>query len=357
MACIAKRRDRYVIDFYDNQGKRQRQTLKKGTSKKAAKEKMREIEDQLSKGSYLPEKKIPTFEEVAKDYLEYKKLNLRASTWATLEGHTRNHFDEINKLKVNRITTAKIEKWIAKRQKDSMNIATLRKVLLTFGQIISYSVRHRYISYNPIKDIERPRDQGRNGKKKINILKSYEIKSFLDAVDNKKYKTLFMLAIMSGARQGELLGLKWTDIDSINNQIHIQRTFNNQAWYDVKTETSNRRVDLGPTMMTELKKWRLACPKCNLDLVFPNEAGQPINHNNLINRHYNPALEKAGIGKLRFHDLRHTYASLMIEQGENIKYIQSQLGHSNPTVTLNVYAHLMKPVNQEAAIRLEKAIF
>ena len=70
-----------------------------------------------------------------------------------------------------------------------------------------------------------------------------------------------------------------------------------------------------------------------------------------------PALKNAGIDKIRSHDLRHTTASLMIEQGENIKYIQSQLGHSSPTVTLNVYAHLMKPINQEATCRLESAIF
>ncbi len=93
------------------------------------------------------------------------------------------------------------------------------------------------------------------------------------------------------------------------------------------------------------------------DLVFPNRVGKPINHNNLIQRHFYPALEKAELPKIRFHDLRHTYASLRIEQGENIKYIQSQLGHSNPTVTLNVYSHLMKSVNREAALRLENAIF
>ena len=77
----------------------------------------------------------------------------------------------------------------------------------------------------------------------------------------------------------------------------------------------------------------------------------------MVNRHFNPALKDAKIPRIRFHDLRHTYVSLLIEQGENIKYIQSQLGHSSPTVTLNVYAHLMKPVNQEAACRLERAVF
>ena len=102
---------------------------------------------------------------------------------------------------------------------------------------------------------------------------------------------------------------------------------------------------------------RIACPPSALDLVFPNEAGNPINHSNMLVRHFFPALKKAGIKRIRFHDLRHTYASLLIEQGENIKYIQSQLGHSSPMVTLNVYAHLMKPVNQESPARLEDSIF
>jgi integrase len=77
----------------------------------------------------------------------------------------------------------------------------------------------------------------------------------------------------------------------------------------------------------------------------------------MVNRHFEPALKKAGLPKIRFHDLRHTFASLLIEQGENIKYIQTQLGHSSPTVTWNVYAHLMKSTNQEAPSRLENTIF
>jgi integrase len=357
MACIAKRRDRYIIDFYDSQGKRQRQTLKKGTTKKKARDKLREIEDHLARGTYIPDTKIPIFKDVAKDWLEYKKPNIRHSTHLVYKGHTENHFPELIDLKINRISTAKIEKFIRDRQSQRMNILTIRKVLVTLGQILAYAVRHGYISNNPLRDAERPKGQGNTKKKKIRILTPPEIKALLDAEKDPKYKNLFMLAIMSGARQGELLGLKWSDVDWENNQIHIQRTFNNQRWYDVKTETSNRKIDLGPAMMNELKKWKFACLPNKLHLIFPNEAGQPLNHNNMVSRFFDPALEKAKIERIRFHDLRHTYASLLIDQGENIKYIQSQLGHSTPTVTLNVYAHLIKPANQEAACRLEKAIF
>lgn len=168
---------------------------------------------------------------------------------------------------------------------------------------------------------------------------------------------LFTIAIMTGARQGELLGLKWKDVNWADNQIHIQRTYNKRTWYDPKSESSDRFIDVGPETIQRLKSWRIACPPSKLDLIFPNEIGGPICESHMMSRHFRPAVKNAGLPKMRFHDLRHTYASLLIEQGENIKYIQTQLGHSSPTVTLDVYAHLMTSVNHASAIRLEKGIF
>jgi integrase len=266
-------------------------------------------------------------------------------------------------LKVNRITITTVEKYITARQLEGMNLGTLRKILVTLGQILSYSVRHKYLDHNPFKEAERPRGQSQEqendspGSENIRVLTPCQITDLLAQVHNTKYRTLFLLAIFSGARQGELLGLKWADVDWQNSQIHIQRTFNKGRFFTPKTKTSKRKIDLGPTVITELKKWKLACPKNGLDLVFPNKAGEPINYSNMVQRQFLPALNAADLPRIRFHDLRHTYASLMINQGENIKYIQSQLGHSSPTVTLNVYAHLMKPTNQEAACRLENTIF
>jgi integrase len=168
---------------------------------------------------------------------------------------------------------------------------------------------------------------------------------------------LFTLAAFTGMRQEEILGLKWEDIDWEAKQVQVQRTFTSGRVFATKSKTSNRRVDLGPTLMLELKKWKLASGNNELGLVFCNEAGNPVDHNNPVKLHFFPALKAANLPKVRFHDFRHTYASIMIEQGEKLKYIQTQLGHSSPAVTLNVYAHLMEPTNQEAACRLENAIF
>jgi integrase len=168
---------------------------------------------------------------------------------------------------------------------------------------------------------------------------------------------LFMLAVTSGARPGELLGLKWSDLDMSENQLHIQRTFQKDRFFVTKTRTSNRWVDIGPATTSELKRWKLACPPNEQDQIFPNEQGQPINYSNMVNQHFLPALRAAGLPKIRFHDLRHTYASLLLSHGENVKYIQSQLGHSSPMVKLNVYSHLMEKRNPKAVSRLEGAIW
>ncbi|MBC2713530.1 MAG: site-specific integrase [Desulfosarcina sp.] len=357
MACLRKRRERWVIDFYDTRGKRRWKTLPKGTTKGKARDAIREIEDQLARGVYLPEKRIPLFKDVATDWLEQKKLNVRASTWEMYRGHVEKHFEDVNDIRVNRLATSKVEKFIVAKQTAGMNITTLRKIIVTFNQIMQYTVRNKYLDHNPVRDAQRPKDRGKIKESHIKVLDPEQINSFFGAVENPKYKTLFMLAILSGARQGELLGLKWTDTDWINNQIHIQRSFNTHTWYKPKTKASYRRIDLGSTMMKQLKAWRLTCPPNDLDLIFPSEKGSPLEANNVVTRYFRKAMKKAGLPRLRFHDLRHTYASLLIEQGENIKYIQSQLGHSSPTVTLNVYAHLMKPVNQASANRLENTIF
>ena len=348
---------RYVVDFIDGEGNRRRVFLPKGALKKEADEKRFEIEEQIRSDTWMPDAGIPTFEEVTSMWLEYKKPNLRASTWSVYEGHTRNHFEEFQGVKINRIRTTDVETFILARQNSAMPINTIRKILVTLGQIFKYAVRHRLITVNPLTDAERPRKNGTTPEKKIRILQPHEIKALLDATENDKYRTLFKLAIATGARQGEILGLKWQDIDRENSQVKIRRTFNNQAWYEPKTSQSRRRIDIGPSMLSDLKKWKLACPPCELDLVFPNIAGGPINHNNMVSRYFNPALKKAGIERIRFHDLRHTFASILIAQGENVKYIQSQLGHSSPTVTLNVYSHLMKKQNPESAARLEATVF
>ena len=376
VACIAKRRDRWVIDAYDQNGKRYRKTLPARTTKGRAKEILREIEEKIERRTFFHDKKIPNFADIAGQWLEYKKVNLRETTWEMYAYLLKCHFKDIEKTRIDMVTIATVEKFISLRQKENMNLTTLRKILVTFNQIMAYAVRHRHIDFNPVRDAEKPRNQGKEVvKETIKVLNPEQIKAFLEEVANPKYHILFLTAIMTGARQGELLGLKWEDVDFNRKQIHIRRTFNHGRFFAPKTKGSNRKIDLAPVVLRELAKWKLESKtkelekkksmepegkpfKGNeLDLVFPNDEWGPMDCMNMVHYQFHPALKRAGCPRIRFHDLRHTTASLLLDQGENIKYISAQLGHANPTTTLNIYAHLIKTENQAAVCRLEKTIF
>ena len=147
------------MDYYDSNGKRHRETLKANTTLKKAKEKLREIEERIDRGIYIPEKKVPKFSEVAEDWLQTKKTNIRETTWAVYECHVRRHLSAFNQVKINRITPADIEKLIDGLQSRMVNILTIRKTMTVLGQIMKYAVRHRYISFNPFTDAEKPRQR------------------------------------------------------------------------------------------------------------------------------------------------------------------------------------------------------
>jgi hypothetical protein len=108
--------------------------------------------------------------------------------------------------------------------------------------------------------------------------------------------------------------------------------------------------------MAELRSWKLKCPKGDLDLVFPNSCGKLESAQNLIQRGFYPALRRAKLRKIRSHDLRHTYASLLLHNREPITRVQAALGHASPAITLSVYAHLMPLDNQGVSIRLDELI-
>ena len=356
MAKVAKRRGRYVLDFYDQHGRRQWVTLPKGSTREKANDELREIQNRMARGSYVPFAEVPKFSKVGADWLETKKQNLRASTWKGYEGHLKNHFGHVDGLRVNQITAAVVEKFMAERRRSGVILPTLKKIMITFGQVMRYAVRHKLVDHNPVPEAERPRGQGREVEKKIEILKPAEIKRFLAAVSDPKYRMLFTLAAMSGARQGELLGLKWSDVLWSSGQIEIRRSYNNRRWYRPKSKSSERKIDLGPPVMRGLKEWRLACPKTDDNLIFPGELGGPMCPSYMTRHHFRPALKAAGLPRVRFHSLRHSYASILIEQREGLPYIQKQLGHAKVSTTLDIYSHLFEDHNPAAAGRLAAAI-
>jgi integrase len=125
-----------------------------------------------------------------------------------------------------------------------------------------------------------------------------------------------------------------------------------------KTRGSVRAIAMTPTLVSKLRSHRMASSfKDEDDLIFPSERGTPLDGRNMVRRFFEPALCKAGLPRMRFHDLRHTFASLLIAQGEHPKLISEQLGHASTQITLDRYGHLMDQSYGDASARLEAALF
>jgi hypothetical protein len=134
MACIRKRRGKYMIDFYDTQGIRRWKTLPKGITKDKAREAFRALEDQLLRGVYIPDNKALTFSEIAQEWVKHKRANLRESSWVAVDGVVRNHFHDLAGLRAIKITTATVEKWIAAKQAEKVNLSSLKNGWGSWGR-------------------------------------------------------------------------------------------------------------------------------------------------------------------------------------------------------------------------------
>ncbi len=123
---------------------------------------------------------------------------------------------------------------------------------------------------------------------------------------DERWRGLLHMTIATGLRQGELLGFQWGDIDWTSKQVHVRRQFSKGRFSGLKTRHSRRGVPLSDHVLAELKRWRLACPKGEHDLVFPHDSGGPLNHGILLRSGFHPALRRAKLRHIRFHDLRLT---------------------------------------------------
>lgn len=179
----------------------------------------------------------------------------------------------------------------------------------------------------------------------MRILDRQEIGTILDTAP-PRYRTAIAVSIFSGVRQGELLGLRWSDLDVSVGLLRVSKQLDRAGGLvEPKTAQAFREIVLPPFLVRILKEHRLGSPFCSqTDFVFASATGGPLHYRNLVRRGLEKAtelgnLDGEGRPKLRWHDLRHTAASLWIAEGLDVVFVAQQLGHSSPDVTLKVYAH------------------
>ena len=189
-----------------------------------------------------------------------------------------------------------------------------------------------------------------------------EFKRFLEAAKGKPYYELFYLALFTGMRRGELLGLRWCDIDLLQSQLSVSRSLHHlkngsYIFSEPKSATSRRTIALTPTTTIMLREYRqkreaqytvLGKMLTDNELVFSGVDGKPLRPNT-ITRAWRNLAAKAGVKGIRLHDARHTHASFMLMQGIHPKIVQERLGHASITMTLDTYSHVAPGLQAAAA--------
>lgn len=245
--------------------------------------------------------------------------------------------------------------------------STVQKIHHVLHKALSQAVRWDLIPRNPADGVKAPT----SSTKEMRPLSGEEARRLLETAAGDRLEALYVLAVHTGMRRGELLGLKWEDVDLEASTLRIRRTMTRTdngktlALGEPKTKQSRRTVRLTPRAVEALRRHRvrqaeekLAAGGVYEDLgfVFAGEIGNLINPSNLRQRSFIPLLERAGLPKITFHDLRHTCASLLFSKNIHPKLVQELLGHARVAITLDTYSHMLPGMGGEAADAIGEAL-
>ncbi len=348
----------------DHQGKRKAKKI--GKNKRLAEEAAKKIEAQLTLGDIgfiEEEQRIPTFGEYAKTWIEVTvPATCKRSSLKDYQGILNNHvLPAFEKLPVSEINRLAVKSFLQGKANAGFAASTVTHMKNCIGGTCNLAVDDGVIANNPahkLGKIIRPKRMGA----KMDPLNREELSHLLSNFQEHfpfHYPMALTLA-RTGMRLGEALALKWGDIDFHERFITISRNFSRGKIETPKNDKS-RRVDMS-TQLTEAlldHKHRMKMEAVKRgwgqipQWVFTSEAGTPLDASHWRKRIFNKTLEKAGLRKIRVHDLRHTYASLLIQGGESLAYIRDQLGHHSIKVTVDIYGHLAPEGNKAAVDSLD----
>jgi integrase len=202
----------------------------------------------------------------------------------------------------------------------------------------------------------------------MRVLDDKQVRTLLLTARGSRYEALFRMAVTTGMRESELLGLRWSDMDWDGKRVSVQRQLQlidgKYVFTNPKSAAGRRVIALGEGMINALRHHQTVLADerravgdhwVENDLVFPSTRGTPGDKHNLL-KAFKRLLEAAGLPDIRFHDLRHTAATLLLQQGVNPKVVQERLGHADISMTLSVYSHVLPSMQEEAAEKVDELL-
>ena len=334
--------------------------------KSDADKRLRAVLASVDTGTYTPPSNL-TVADLLNQWLEgYVKTNCSQRTLDGYRAITANHLiPALGQDQLKHLNQQHIQVYYG-RAVEKLSSRTVHHQHRVLSQALKYAVKQGYLGRNPCELVDAPSPKGRT----MRTLTESEVRDLLLAAQGKYYYAAIYTAVSSGLRQAELLGLRWRDIDlnpekasiSVNRTLYKRRGVS--AFMEPKTKHSRRRVAMTPKLAEFMAEYKLERQRVNYqvgkavtldDLVFCHADGRPYDAS-VLSHKFAAIAREAGLKGVRFHDLRHTFASLMLQRGAKPKVISECLGHASVAFTMDVYSHIIDGMQEEAILLLDEVL-
>ena len=294
--------------------------------------------------------------------------NVSATRQRTYEGYAhiveRHIAPTLGRVKLRSLTPAHIRALYREKLDRRLAARTVQYVHTTLNKALKQAVADGLIPRNRAASVKAPRPR----RSEIKPLDREQVRALFEAAAGHRLEALYVVAVTAGLREGELLALRWEDVDLEAGTLQVRRVFSEARSgriFETPKSGKGRNIRLTRRAVAVLRAHR----KCQLEermaraklwqeqgLVFPSTVGTPLSARNL-QRQFKILLDRAGLPRsFRFHDLRHTCATLLLRQGVHAKYVQELLGHADISLTLNVYSHVLPDMGDAAAGAMDSAL-
>lgn len=351
-------------------GKRLYRTATFHGTKKEAEQALRDMVNRYEAGGVVSSDRV-SLNAYLQEWLKVAKKNsVGERTFHNYSAHIERYVAKtIGRLPLAKVSVADVQGLYESLADQGLGAPTIKLVHTILNQAFKQAVRWRRMNYNPAADTERPRGKR---KKVVRAMTKPQAAAFLKTAEMTDDSALFHVALISGMRPGEYLGLTWDCVDWDQERVRVEKSLvatpgKPRFLGPPKTPESRRSISLPANVMDQLRdhlaqqeqlraiegeRWH------DLDLVFPNSVGNFRDLRNLSTRVFKQLLETAGLPhEFRLYDLRHTCATLLLQADENVKVVSERLGHATVQLTLDTYSHVLPTMQKRASDKLGDMFF
>jgi integrase len=369
MASVKKNKNtkkwEFVFDYYDESGIRKQVRRRGFDSKRDADEKMAQLQLEVQNKEY-----VGTDHTTLGDFISYWLDNIRRmecseTTFYNDKLYFKNHIkNTIGKYKLQKLDLGICQRFVTDMHNKGFARNTIDRVCTLLKRAIDKAIEYSLLKVNYMRKVTLPKREKIN----LQIWTLDQANQFLKFTQNRRYHCVYALALLAGMRQGEILGLRWKDIDFDNKLIFVNQTltyYGRKIKQGAKTYAGVRKISIPTQLIGILKeqqkryealKVKLGSDFIDMDIVIFNLTnGKTVFPGNLT-KSYAKDIKDSGLPHIRFHDLRHTHATMLLSKGINVKVISERLGHTKVGVTLDTYSHVLPSMQEEVASTLEEII-